>query len=70
MADLSDAHQFTMNVFTGKADFLESSYERFYEPTEVNGQPAVSISGEKLDAYEALFAFESEEEPQIPKDPF
>ena len=56
-----------MNLYGVAEDQRSISYEQFYIPTEVNGEEGVnSITGSKLDAFEAIYDFKPEEPIQDP----
>ena len=57
--DYSDFKRFSANIYAVPEDYKNVTYDQFYIPSEVNGEPGVSrLTGEKVDAHEALYAFE------------
>ena len=64
MFDLSDHSKFTVNLYAVDEFYHELTYDEFYIPVEVNGEPGVhALSGEKEEAHHALYAYES---PDLP----
>lgn len=57
--DLSNYNKFTMNLYSLSSNYYDVANPKFYKPSEVNGMPGESlISGEKQNAYKAIYDFE------------
>lgn len=60
-----------MHVYSIGSNFKEVSFDRFYVPTEVNGEPGIGlISREKVDAHAALYAYETPDDAIYSSDPY
>ena len=55
---MSGFNNYPIYIIGVEENYLKSSYDEYYIPTEVNGQDASSlISGPKINAYEALYDY-------------
>ena len=58
LVDLSGFNNYPVNIFGVEENYLKSSYDEYYIPSEVNGQDASSLIGvPKINAYEALYDY-------------
>ena len=68
--DFSTQHVYTMNLQGAPENLRDLTYDQFYIPVEVNGQPGINrMTGEKLDAFEALYDYVPTNPPTSELDP-
>lgn len=68
--DFSTQHVYTMNLQGAPENLRDLTYDQFYIPVEVNGQPGINrMTGEKLDAFEALYDYVPANPPTSELDP-
>ena len=68
--DFSTQHVYTMNLQGAPENLRDLTYDQFYIPVEVNGQPGINrMTGEKLDAFGALYDYVPANPPTSELDP-